>query len=114
MYLCYLVKIGMTQCPWDSTISPWWYQLEVAKGNVTGATESRQNHTNVSSTRVLETDAQSNEGVNFVPETPIITSGEGVFTDVRRNHEIQLCNFNSVSFTAIFFNINEIFIIKLL
>lgn len=82
----------MTNCPWNAAMSPWWYQLEVVKGtNTEPAASKKQSDTDIT-TKETETKAGSQD------ETVKTTSGKGTFQVVRQNHEIQLCNYNSVSF----------------
>ena len=88
------VKISMTHCPWHTTLSPWWYQLEVMKGRSTGSAASRHGQADAAITGRFQTPI-SEVGLDTALK---ITSGYGTFQVVHHNREIQLCNNHSVSF----------------
>lgn len=95
----FAVKIYMTHCPWNTAMSPWWYQLEVVNGTDTETAAPMHGQADAINAGKIETGlgSISDEGPDYAPK---ITSGKGKFWAMSRNHEIQLCDNFSVSFCA--------------
>lgn len=89
MILSNPVKVYMTQCPTADTLTPWYHELQVVRKQEVAV----RNQEVVSEEEDTEdNDSDSNEDI----ELEVVESGVGEFLPLKRNYEVNLCNFSTV------------------